>query len=257
MPLIKHIYDIFTTNREEIKSIYNQIGVKVKHVPLKDLRPYNLEQKYKKEHKSLNVKALIDNIDSTDKNSDAFIAAKISWLIEQEKTIGFYSTIQGHLKFKEDNFDIFFHPGMSRIFVMIMLELWDSKVIVWDEADLLDSPVLSFDEWMNIFSEVPIKNTFCTYHKHMLEMHVGEDRDDMKHMVKLIKDKIYYNQKPIIIGNLETSLNDYFRTEGDNGVFVETKNDYEFQEKDLWSLLLLYSQNLSPIEFENYTIYHK
>ncbi len=91
----------------------------------------------------------------------------------------------------------------------------------------------------------------------MLEMHVGEDRDDMRYMEKVIKDEIYCNQKPIIIGNLETSLSNYFRTEGDNGVFVETKNDYEFQEKDLWSLLLLYSQNLSPIEFENYTIYHK
>lgn len=257
MPLIKHIYDIFTTNKDEIKSIYNQIGVKVKYVPLKDLKPYNLELIHNKESKGQNVKALIDNINTTDKNSDAFIGAKVSWLIEQQKTIGFYSTIQGHLKLKDDRFNIFFHPGLSRIYAMIMLELWDSKVIVWDEDDLLDSPALSFDEWMNIFSEVPIKNTFCTYHKHMLEMHVGEDRDDMHYMEKVIKDEIYCNQKPIIIGNLETSLSNYFRTEGDNGVFVETKNDYEFQEKDLWSLLLLYSQNLSPIEFENYTIYHK
>lgn len=176
----------------------------------------------------------MSEMDPREKNW-SFHCCKVQWLMAQARTVGLYSTIQC----TTSNKGIFFHPGMSRIYALMQMEKWDAPVIMWDAGDL-DQPVLSFDEWLEIF-DVKDVDKFCTAHEYIMEMHVGEKRNLIEKAELDIKRDLYKHKKPQLNGETTPELKEYFRDyDGSEGVVVTTKGDYIFQQSDFRKLTELY-----------------
>lgn len=176
-------------------------------------------------------------------------ACKISWLISQERTVGLYSTLQS--KMTKEN-QIFFHPGMSRVHAYLQMEALDKKVIVWDNYNKFDTEPLSFDQWMDVFSNTQRDKFGANVDGEILEMHVGEERSDLIATMSSMRD-MYKRELPVLKGKCDDEITEYFRTEGE-GVTVETKNDYVFQKQDLRYFLELFPATQHIVEHESFTI---
>jgi len=216
------------------------------------------EDNYKLKHLDEHVQAMIKNVetgttsshdmDTTEKNW-AFHLCKIQWLMMQERTVGLYSTVQCTIS----NNKIFFHPGMSRIYALMQMEKWDAPVVMWDVGDL-DQPVLSFQEWLDVFDVG--KDRFGTAHEYIMEMPVGERRDLINKAELDIKRDLYRHKKPQLKGEtLIPLLDQYFREYDESeGVIVETKGDYKFQKKDFRKLTEIYIDVTEKYEDEEILI---
>lgn len=207
------------------------------------------------------VDTLIRNIESPphDKNADisqkednwTFHCCKVMWLMHQERTIGLYSTMQGQLTKTK----LFIHPGMSRVFAIMQLDLWDKHVVIWDRDNAItDKQPLSFEEWFNIF-DVPHQTKFAVnVEGRILEMHVGERRDLIIDAEVDIKTDLFKHQKPIVKGQVSNDIKHLFRETGDDGVLLETHNDYVFTFEDLRWFTELYPQTKEIHQSDNFTI---
>lgn len=151
-----------------------------------------------------------------------FHCCKVMWLMHQERTIGLYSTMQAQLSKRK----LFIHPGMSRVFAIMQLDLWDKHVVVWDRENVItDQKSLSFDEWYNIF-DVPNQSKFAVnVEGRIMEMHVGERRDLIIDAEVDIKTDLFKHKRPIIKGQVSTDIKHHFRESGDDGVLLETHGD--------------------------------
>jgi hypothetical protein len=180
-----------------------------------------------------------------------FHCCKVMWLMHQERTIGLYSTMQGQLSKRK----LFVHPGMSRVFAIMQLDLWDKPVVVWDRENVItDQKSLSFDEWYNIF-DVPDKSKFAVnVEGRIMEMHVGERRDLIIDAEVDIKTDLFKHKRPIIKGQVSTDIKHHFRESGDDGVLLETHNDYVFTFEDLRWFTELYPETQNIYEADNFTI---
>ena len=207
------------------------------------------------------VETLLRNIESPPHKSDddiskkednwTFHCCKVMWLMHQEKTIGLYSTMQGQLS----KHKLFIHPGMSRVYAIIQMGLWNKKVVVWDKDNVItDKEPLSFDEWFDIF-DVPNQTKFAVnIEGRILEMHVGERRDLIIDAEVDIKTDLFKHQKPIVKGHVSDDIKQYFRDSGDDGVLLETHNDYVFTFEDLRWFTELYPETQNIYEADNFTI---
>ena len=180
----------------------------------------------------------------------SFHCCKVQWLMMQEQTQGLYSTIQCTVS---NNNKLFFHPGMSRIYALMMLEKWDAPVIMWDAGER-DQPVLSYDQWLNIFDVG--KDRFGVAHEYIIEMHVGERRDLIQQAELDIKRDLYKHEKPQLKGETSSELDEYFREYDDSeGVIVETKGEHEFEKEDFRKLTRLYIDVKEEYEDEKIRIW--
>ena len=195
-----------------------------------------------------------------------FHKVKIQWLINQYRTIGLYSCIQGRFKnipkwekqhkhHSRKNF--FVHPGMSRVHALRHLRAFDSKVIVWDPNNQIDKKPLTFDEWYGMFEGLKDIGIFATnIGGFCIEMHVNEERKDMYDTVKEVKINMYKQKRPLLIGNCQSGIEKCFRRDNDKtGVIIETKNDYELKFEDLRFFLDLFPGVSENVDNERFRIY--
>ena len=207
---------------------------------------------------------LLDNIDGTpveqktlskitenviDNNS--YHACKIMYLIDQYRTVGLDSTIQGTTESKY----LFVHPGMSRIHALWFLKAREEKIVVWDNVGHFENKAtLRFDEWAEIFNVEGKTNFYTNIDGNRMECHMQEDRPSIAGSVELVRT-MFDRKLPVIFGNPDDDVKQYVRTEGSTGVAIETKNDYTLKLADLTEILGLYPVSCERIEKENFNIY--
>ena len=177
---------------------------------------------------------------------------KIMYLIDQYRTVGLDSTIQGVIEGK----NMFIHPGMSRIYALWYLKPLEEDVVMWDTNETFsDRTPLTFEEWKNIFMRVKDKTFFiASVEGEILEMHMQEDRPTIVNSTEDIKS-MFDNKLPVLRGVGKDDIMPYVRTEGSTGVAIETKNNHTLSLADLSSLLELYPNSVETIEKESYKIY--
>ena len=145
-----------------------------------------------------------------------FQAIKLMYLIHCFNTVGFYSLPQAILK---DTGVWKVHPGTVRVKVSIHTETYDQKFIFWDKDNLIDSPVMSFDEWWGVFKDVP-RRMWTEKLENILELHVEEDRDDYYEWNESVPS-MYGYKRPYYHGSVPEELKDCFSESPDVPVHVE------------------------------------
>ena len=181
----------------------------------------------------------------------SFHCCKMMWLIAQERTEGLYSTVQC----KVTNNNILFHPGMSRIYSLMYLEAWDKPVVVWDVCgNVTDREPLTLEQHLNIF-DIPDQYRFAAGNDDIMEIHIGERRDLINRAELDVKEVLFQHKKPTLIGKCVPYLDFLMIKNGpEDGVIIETKDDYELQETDLRHILGLYPGVNETYENENFLI---
>lgn len=146
-------------------------------------------------------------------------AVKIMYLIHCLKTVGFYSYPQA---FIHPNGFWKVHPGHSRVKVAIHTQSLDQKFVFWDDQDLFDTPVVSFDEWWDIFKDVP-RNKWWVKQEKLVELHIDEDRPD--YFDWILRTYEMYDQKlPYFHGEVPENLKKYFSSHPNVPVHVKAPN---------------------------------
>ena len=211
------------------------------------------------------VVTLLDGIDgpTIDKNTfpeetrkenqnKVYHCCKIMYLIDQYRTVGLDSTIQGVIEGKH----MFIHPGMSRIYALWYLKTLEDNVVMWDTNETFsDRTPLTFEEWKNIFTKVKDKTFFiANVDGKILEMHMQEDRPTIVNSTEDIKS-MFDNKLPVLRGLGAEDVMPYVRTEGSTGVAIETKNNHTLELESLSTILELYPGSVETIEKENFKIY--
>jgi hypothetical protein len=151
-------------------------------------------------------------------------AVKIMYLVHCMRTVGFYSYPQAFL---HDSGDWKVHPGHSRVKVTLHTDSFDQKFVFWDDKDIFDTPVLSFDEWWSIFKDVP-RNKWWVKQEKLVELHCGEDRPEYFEWILRVYE-MYDRKLPYFHGEVPQKLKRYFSTDPSVPVHVkaeELKDEY-------------------------------
>ena len=214
------------------------------------------------------VKALINGINddemnmknhiemtAKEKDNHTYHCCKIMYLIDQFRTVGLHSTIQGIIETKY----MFVHPGCSRVHALWYLKARNEKIVIWDTNNTFsDKTPLTYEEWRKVF-DIKDKSIFAAnVDGNIIEMHMQEERKDIVGSVQKIR-KMFDFKPPVLAGAGSPGLKDLVRRV-DNisdtpGVIIECKNDYVFTEEDLQHILGLYPDSCERIEKENFIIY--
>lgn len=197
-------------------------------------------------------KNLMRMIGESYKQDLVFHAGKLSWLIEQIDNL--YSTVSA-VNFKRyGEMCAHVHPGSFRQHAMIVADYMHHNIIVWDTLDQIDAPVMGFHEWWNVYDH-PKKDTFFEIYDNRIEAHMAESRPDMYSFIERQYD-LFGSEKVSIIGNQSDKLAelDLFREGKNEGLVIETKNDYTLKLDDVCGFFFVTPDN-PRYETDNYTIY--
>ena len=119
----------------------------------------------------------------TTENNMFFHACKIQWLVHIIQNEGLYSVPQAILQ-KTGRW--FTHPGQFRVHAIEYTDC-NEEFVVWDVADRLPQPQIDFNQWFELYSHHNDKSLFAVKFKDKLEMHVGEERNDL---YKVVTDSV-------------------------------------------------------------------
>tara|TARA_Y100000996_G_scaffold316983_1_gene253157 strand:+ start:809 stop:1708 length:900 start_codon:yes stop_codon:yes gene_type:complete len=111
-------------------------------------------------------------------NNMFFHACKIQWLVHIIQNEGLYSVPQALLKTNK----WFPHPGQFRVHAIEYTDC-NEEFVVWDVNDRLPQKQIDFDTWYELYSHHTDKSLFAVKFEDKLEMHVGEERNDLYKVV--------------------------------------------------------------------------
>ena len=195
---------------------------------------------------------------ATERHNRTYHCCKIMYLVDQYRTVGLHSTIQGIIEGQH----MFVHPGMSRVHALWFLKARNEKIIMWDTNNTFsDKTPLTYEQWREVFN-IEDKNIFAAnVDGKLIEMHMQEERKDIVSSVQKIR-KMFDFKPPILTGAASSLLDDNLVRRIDTpddtpGVHIECKGDYVFTEGDLIHLLELYPDSIERIEKENFIIFSK
>ena len=208
----------------------------------KQWHPYAPKQFGKNLLKYIHHDNLTEN--KTDDDSLRNEAQKLVWLIDQYKTVGFYSTPQAWIK---PNGKWRVHPGSVRVNALIQCKAYETKFVVWDDSNYLpDHTQITYDDWINQFP-IPEGRTSRFFDvEGMIEFHISEDRPEMYDYYKELRE-LYDGKRPRLFGSCDDSIRHLFDDDGK----VEVNG--HVTEDDLGAFLELNQNNKKVIE-TNFTI---
>lgn len=190
-----------------------------------------------------------------EKHNKIYHCCKIMYLIDQYRTVGLHSTIQGIIEGQH----MFVHPGMSRVHALWHLKARKEKIVMWDTNNTFTNKrPLTYKKWRKIFN-IKNKQIFAAnVDGKLIEMHMQEERKDIVGSVQKIR-KMFDFLRPVLVGSCEPEVQPWVRRvdvwENTPGVIIKCKNDYVFTEGDLAAMLYLYPDSVETIEKENFIIY--
>lgn len=179
----------------------------------------------------------------TDDDSRRNEAQKLVWLIDQFKTVGFYSTPQAWIK---PNGKWRVHPGSVRVNALIQCKAYETEFVVWDDSNYLpNNQQITYQEWIDKFPIPEGRHGAFFDVEGMIEFHISEDRPTMYEYYLELRE-MYNGQRPKLIGTCDESIRHLFG----NGPVTVTGH---MTEDDLGSFLELNPIN-RKIEETNFTI---
>lgn len=202
----------------------------------------------------MNMTNLTD-LTAEEKHNKTYHCCKIMYLIDQYRTVGLHSTIQGIIE--RDH--MFIHPGMSRVHALWHLKARNEKIVMWDTNNTFsDRTPLTYKKWRKIFN-IKDKTVFAAnVDGKLIEMHMQEERKDIVGSVQAIR-KMFDFRRPVLEGAGTPEVKAWTRQvdifEVTPGVIIKCKNDYVFTEGDLAAMLYFYPDSVETIEKENFIIY--
>lgn len=156
--------------------------------------------------------------------SEIFSSTKVSWLCEEHRTVGLYAIMQGYVT---DQKKILLHPGAHRFHATYILEDWDAKILVWDNVDFVDKPVLSFEEFLELFPKDKYWDLAILTNNSQIEVNVEEERDDIwDHCYKVLE--LFETHDLKITSKKDTPLS----TLDKRGVLALSPTTKEFETKE-------------------------
>ena len=194
---------------------------------------------------------------ANERHNNTYHCCKIMYLIDQYRTVGLHSTIQGIIEGQH----MFVHPGCSRVHALWFLKARNEKIVIWDTNNTFnDKTPLTYEQWRKVF-DIEDKQIFAAnVDGKIIEMHMQEERIDIVSSVQKIR-KMFDFRRPVLVGSCEPEVNSWVRRvdvhEVEPGVHIECKGDYVLTEGDLIHLLELYPDSVTRIEKENFIIYKK
>ena len=192
-------------------------------------------------------------------DNNNFHAVKLMYLIHTAMTTGFYSYCQACIHTKRGTPKWFVHPGQFREKALIHCGQEDAEFIVWDSQNMIEAPLLSFDDWSSKFLHnaeherdlhIAVHNE---EHKKIVEFHVGEDRPAFYDLAQQVFE-MYGGKKPYLIGECNDSIAEYFSNDESSNVHVHAHQ--KLQESDLMILLTAHP-NIGDIRTDSLTISRK
>lgn len=120
-------------------------------------------------------------LNKDDKFNNVWLSQKVAYLIEQHRTVGLYAIMQAWTRDDDrpEKCSCVLHPGAHRWCANLILKDFDAKVLIWDSHDLVDSDVLTFEEFVGIFPEDKDRNFGILENRSQIECNVQEDRPGM------------------------------------------------------------------------------
>ena len=193
---------------------------------------------------------------ATERHNNTYHCCKIMYLVDQYRTVGLHSTIQGIIEGQH----MFVHPGMSRVHALWFLKARNEKIIMWDTNNTFtDKKPLTYEQWRKVF-DIEDKQIFAAnVDGKLIEMHMQEERKDIVGSVQNVRAMFNF-EKPILLGQCEDDVYEYIRTNTDEskGVVIDNlAGDYVFKKEDLIHLLGLYPYSSEKVVTENFVIYTK
>ena len=108
---------------------------------------------------------------ATERHNNTYHCCKIMYLVDQYRTVGLHSTIQGIIEGQH----MFVHPGMSRVHALSYLKARNEKIIMWDTNNTFtDKKPLTYEQWRKVF-DIEDKQIFAAnVDGKLIEMHIKE-----------------------------------------------------------------------------------
>ena len=180
-------------------------------------------------------------------NNRLFHACKIQWLVNAIKTEGLYSVPQA--KLLRDYW--FVHPGQFRVHALEYTD-YNEEFIVWDIKEKLRQPEITWDEWWCRYEHHYDKALFAVVFDDIVEMHVGEYRNEMYDTV-IEGVNTFQGQKPILQGTCDERLKDLFNhgTYEGHGIGIEG----HFEVEDLRHIMDFMPKKEFVVK-ENFVLYN-
>ena len=175
-----------------------------------------------------------------------FHGVKLQWLVHNIKTQGLYSVPQAILKEGKEFW--FAHPGQFRVHAIEYTDC-NEDFVVWDIGDRLDFPKLSFEDWWKLYGYPREESLFFAKYDDKLEVHVGEERDQLHSQVKETI-KCFGGEKATLEGTCDPILEDLFTDKGSNIKIVGHVGVEDCRH------FLDFMPNKKIIEKENFTLYN-
>ena len=177
-----------------------------------------------------------------------FHANKIQWLVNIIRNEGLYSVPQAYLS-KEY---WFCHPGQFRVYAIEYTDC-NEEFVVWDSKELIKEPEISFDEWYDLYNHHDDKALFAVkIDDNRIEMHVGEERDDLYKVIKGSHDA-FNGRKPILDGTCDDEIKHLFNIGKYMGIGMGIKGHVGLT--DLRDMLDFHPSK-EIIKKENFTLYN-
>lgn len=160
-------------------------------------------------------------------------AGKVSYLINELNTVGIYGITSGYLS-KSNH--IWIHPGQHRTFAHHIMNK-DASIVMWDNSDKFTGVVLTFDEWLSLFTK-PGLGIHTAELEYMIEGNVNESRSDMTAYIQGLHD-MYGSKKPYLKGCVSEKIQHVFGDDDSANIHVEVDDGYTLTRSDLPAFLRL------------------
>ena len=199
-----------------------------------DLEPWKVDTNEK------NMKRLESSGDNA-----FFHASKCRYLVDTWKEEGWYSCPQGVVRVTED---IFFHPGSIRQYAMVLGDMREQEIFLWDcgETELFpEHEIIDYETWKDKFKvdrpqwidirgmpeHGSLKGGFTE--EPLLEWHVDEDRPNYYNTAQRIQSEIFNFKKPRLFGVAETNkIEEAFSMDNTECLNIHMKNNEIFLLED-------------------------
>lgn len=180
-------------------------------------------------------------------NNMVFHCIKIQWLVNIIQTEGLYACPQAILKASY----WYCHPGQFRVNALTYTDC-NEDFIVWDLNEKLPQPEIDYETWWSRFSQHTDKALFAAVFDDILEMHVGESRQDLYDKVAGGID-CFKGVKPILEGTCDERIEHLFTHETYKGEGIGIVGHFAFED-------LQHACDFHPskdiIEKESFTLYN-
>ena len=187
-----------------------------------------------------------------DTPNKVFHQVKIQWLVNIIQNEGLYSVPQAVIRAPIWNV----HPGQFRVHAIDYTDC-NEDFIVWDIKNRFPKkPVLEWEDfWIN-YSHHDDKGIFACVKKDNIEMHVGEDRNDMYSKVIDTKN-CFKGQKATLDGTCDERIEHIFNHGTYEGHGIGIVGHFAFEDLQHMSDFHPTKQFIRKENFTLYNNYHK